>query len=217
MLAALFDLDGVIVDSESSYTVFWESMENRYPTGIPDFAHAIKGTNLQCILSNYADSGVREDIVKRLHDFEQDMEYPLYDDVLDFLDMLGEKGIGRALVTSSDNSKMECLWRKLPQLRNRFESVVTGSMVTHSKPHPEGYLTAAAALGCIPDDCWVFEDSLQGLKAGLDSGATVIALTTTNSYQAVAPLSHLVIDGWTGFSLEMMLSVREHRLRKGDD
>lgn len=48
--AALFDLDGVIIDSEKLYTVFWNDIEQMYPTGIPDYAVAIKGTTLPEIL-----------------------------------------------------------------------------------------------------------------------------------------------------------------------
>lgn len=207
MPAVLFDLDGVIVDSEGTYTEFWSSIDKLYPTGIPDFAIAIKGTNLSKILSNYHNQEVRDDIVRRLHAFEAEMDYPLIPGAAEFLEALAAKSIKSALVTSSDNAKMDCLFRKLPWLRDAFGAIVTGSMVTRSKPDPEGYILGASMLGIDPSECYVFEDSLQGLRAGRASGAKVIALATTNPHEAVAPLADMVIDTFVGFGIDDMLSI----------
>lgn len=209
MAAILFDLDGVIIDTEGAYTLFWDSIEKIYPTGISDFAHAIKGTNLNKILSNYDSEDVRNDIVNRLDLFEADMDFPVYDAITDFLDSLSDVGIRRALVTSSADSKMAQVYQKLPWLRSRFDVIVTGSMVTHSKPDPEGYLTAARLLGEDPSRCVVAEDSIQGLQAGRAAGAKVIGLTTTNSRKAVEPLADEVLDSWTGYSVERLLALLE--------
>ena len=187
--AALFDLDGVIVDSEGLYTIFWNSIEQIYPTGIPDFAHAIKGTTIGKILSNYPSDQIRDDILDRLHRYErEEMAYTVYPGVLDFVRGLRDCGISTAIVTSSDDVKMGYLFKQLPQLRYMFDIVITGTMVSRSKPDPEGYLLAASRLGCDPADCWVFEDSLQGLEAGRRAGARVVALATTNPHSRIAPL-----------------------------
>ena len=209
MAAILFDLDGVIIDTEGAYTLFWDSIEKIYPTGISDFAHAIKGTNLNKILLNYDSEDVRNDIVNRLDLFEADMDFPVYDAITDFLDSLSDAGIRCALVTSSADSKMAQVYQKLPWLRSRFDVIVTGSMVTHSKPDPEGYLTAARLLGEDPSRCVVAEDSIQGLQAGRAAGAKVIGLTTTNSRKAVEPLADEVLDSWTGYSVERLLALLE--------
>lgn len=151
--AALFDLDGVIIDSEGLYTIFWQSIENLYPTGIPDFAHAIKGTTISRILEHYPEQQVRDDILRRLHRYERSgMRFEMYDGVADFLASLRGAGVATAIVTSSDDVKMGYLFARLPELRGMVDTVVTGSMVSRSKPDPEGYLTAAAALGCSPGD-----------------------------------------------------------------
>lgn len=202
--AALFDFDGVIVDSESQYTVFWQLMEQVYPTGIPDYAHAIKGTNLESILRHYHSAEIRADIVDRLHRYEADMEYPVYDGVTTLLDELWSRGVGRAIVTSSDDYKMGLVFNKLPWLRDSVDVIIDGTMVTHGKPHPEGYLKAAAALGCEPCNCVVFEDSIQGLQAGRASGAAVVALATTNPPAAVGPLADMTLDSISGFSADML-------------
>ena len=58
----LFDLDGVLLDSEGQYTIFWERIGNEYPTGIDNFATVIKGTNLAKILSHFESDDVRHRI-----------------------------------------------------------------------------------------------------------------------------------------------------------
>ena len=62
-----------------------------------------------------------------------------------------------------------------------FEIIINDTMVKHSKPHPEIYLKAIETLGLKPEECLVFEDSKSGIKAGLDSGAKVIAIESSLS------------------------------------
>lgn len=205
--AALFDFDGVIVDSESQYSRFWSGMEDIYPTGIENFASAIKGTNLKSILAYYDNDEVREDIVSRLHGFEAEMPYPVYPGVRELLVSLRRAGIGCAIVTSSDAYKMSLVYRQLPWLRDDVDFIVDGTMVSHGKPDPEGYLRAAAALGCEPCRCVVFEDSLQGLAAGRAAGAKVVGVATTNRRDAVGELADVVVDSAAEVTLEMFLTL----------
>lgn len=205
---ALFDLDGVIVDSESQYTVFWDGIEKMYPTGIPDYAVAIKGTTLEKILNNYPDQAVRDDIVQRLNKFqEEDMDYPIYPGVETFLEELKRRGIPAAVVTSSDHRKMDVVYARHPRLKDYFEVIIDGSMVTRSKPDPQGYLLAASRIGRDPRHCFVFEDSLQGLKAGRASGAAVIGLATTYPAELLTDKADKIISGFEGFSVDSMLAV----------
>ncbi len=206
--AALMDLDGVIIDSEGLYTDFWSGIDRIYPTGVADFALVIKGTTLTDILSTYFPrEDVQADIKSRLYRYEAEMPFPVYPGVEAFLDSLRAAGIGSAVVTSSDDAKMANLWRRLPWLRDRFDTIVTGSDVTLSKPHPQGYLLAAERLGCRAEDCYVFEDSFQGLEAGCASGARVVALATSNPRPALAGKADAVIDGFEGFTASDMLAI----------
>jgi len=205
MLAALFDLDGVLVDSESTYTRFWENIEQIYPTGIPNYALAIKGTNLAKILAHYPSQQVRDDIVARIDRFELTMDYPLFDGATRLLDELRAHDIPTAIVTSSSVTKMESLFAKLPQLRDMVDTIVTGSDVSQSKPDPEGYLLAAARLDVDPRQCVVFEDSLQGIEAGRRSGAKVVGIATTNPREALAGRVDWLVDNVAQINVEMLL------------
>lgn len=176
---ALFDLDGVLVDSESQYTIFWDDIERRFPTGIPNYAVAIKGRTLTSILGYYPTEDVRKQVVDELYKFESTMPYPLMKGVRELLDSMRSEGWATAIVTSSDSVKMQRLFQATPELKGYFDVIVDGSMVTRSKPDPQGYLMAAEAIGIDPADCFVFEDSLQGVAAGRASGSTVVGLATT--------------------------------------
>ena len=187
--AILFDLDGVLIDSEGLYTGFWEKTEALYPTGIPNFARAIKGTNLDSIMQLFKPEE-RDDIMARILDFDSHLEYPMFDGTLDLLDRLAALNIPAALVTSSNPEKMDQLSRQYPDFLARFATVINGSMVNRGKPDPEGYLLAATKLGKKPADCVVVEDSLQGIRAGRAAGCEVWALTTTLPAATVTPEAH---------------------------
>lgn len=178
--AALFDLDGVLIDSERVYTVFWDNIEKKYPTGIPDFANAIKGSTLNRIMDLYTDQKVKEDVLDLLKEQERTMQFDIFDGVVDFLEDLKAHDIPCAIVTSSNERKMEKLFHQHPKFKDYFKVIITDRQVTRSKPDPQGYLLAATQLNCDPTDCYVFEDSYFGLEAGRRSGAKVVALSTTN-------------------------------------
>lgn len=196
MKAALFDLDGVIVDSEGSYTKFWTTIAHEY--GFKStFAYDIKGTTLTDILNlNFDTIEIRNNIKKRICDYELTMEYPVFNGVVQFLDYIRAHGFKTAIVTSSDDTKMSYVRAQHPDLVRRFDTIITGSMVKKSKPDPEGYLLAARKLNIPIKDCYVFEDSYQGLEAGIRSGATVIALATTNPREELKKRTSIVIDSF---------------------
>ena len=75
---ALFDLDGVLIDSEGIYTEFWQSIDDEFHTGVDNFALAIKGTTLDNILSTYFSQEDYPEILRRLKMQEQEMVYRLF-------------------------------------------------------------------------------------------------------------------------------------------
>lgn len=201
--AALFDLDGVLIDTEGGYTGFWNRKAAEF--GKPStFAYDIKGSTLTTILNTHFPKELHRDLVKAIHMFEEEMPYLLFPGVMDFIDSLALGGIPMAIVTSSDDKKMEALEQRLPGLTAKMNVIVNGSQVTNSKPHPEGYLTAASKLGVDPRQCMVFEDSLQGLEAGRRAGSRVIGLATTNSIDKVKPLCDIVLTSWKGVTPQQL-------------
>lgn len=178
--AYLFDLDGVVIDSERQYTEIWQEIERHYPTGVENFAMRIKGTTLDDILSHYfPQPDVRKGVEKMLYRLEGEMVYRYRPGSKQFLDKLKANKIPMALVTSSNSDKMKHLYRDIPEIAAYFDTIILGDMVSNSKPDPEGYLKVAEFLGVDPKDCVVVEDSLQGIHAGKNAGAYVIGITGT--------------------------------------
>lgn len=201
----LFDLDGVLVDTESQYSIFWGKMGIEYNTGIPDFAERIKGSNLAAILNTYfPDKSVQDEIVEKLNAFQAAMTYEICPGVKEFISQLKQHNIPTCIVTSSDDKKMEQLFAHQPYFRENFSNIITGDQVTNSKPHPECFLKGAQKIGVDIKDCLIFEDSMQGITAGLASGAKVIALSTTCSIEQISTLTNVIIPGFKDFSLDVI-------------
>lgn len=196
-IAALFDLDGVLIDSESIYTVFWNRMNELFPTGIDNFSYVIKGTTLPQILDRYfPDPKVQAELRVYLKKQEAEMVYRIFPGVEGFLKALKEKDIPTAIVTSSNDAKMKVLFDSLPGFRDYFDVVVTDTDVTRSKPDPQGYMLAAERLGVPSEYCVVFEDSRAGLEAGRRAGGKVVAVATTLTHEDIAGCGDIVIDSF---------------------
>ena len=203
----LFDLDGVLLDSEGQYSIFWEQMDREYPTGVDNFASYIKGFHLTRILSYFATDEVREQVLNDLLAFERNMRFEFFPGALDFVKRLRAAGIPMAVVTSSDRKKMQALYEQHPEFPTLFDQIITGDMVTKAKPDPECFLMGARQLGMDIKDCIVIEDSRNGLLAGRDSGAMVIGIPTTLSVETVSQLSDLTVDAVGLLSVEQILNM----------
>ena len=208
-IAALFDFDGVVVDTEPQYTLFWDEKGKKFHPEIPDFGHHIKGQTLIQIYKQYfrQPEGLQDEITRQLLDYELTMHFEYIDGVVDFMKELREKGVKLAIVTSSNDAKMANAYREHPELKSMVDYIVTADRVTHSKPHPECFLLGAEMLGVEKDNCIVFEDSFHGIEAGNRAGMKVIGLATTNSAEAIADKCALVIPDFTDLSVEKMMGV----------
>ena len=171
--------------------------------GLKDFGITIKGQTLKQILGQYvSDENVAGQIVEELDRFESEMEFGFIPGAWEFLKKVKEAGIPSAIVTSSNDKKMEKLYARNPEFKSMVNAVLTSEHFSKSKPDPECFLKGMEVLGSIPSDTIVFEDSIHGLNAGKASGATVIGLATTNSREDIAPLCDTVIDNFEGVSLK---------------
>lgn len=204
-IGCLFDLDGVLIDSERLYTKIWEAIEQQWPTGIDNFAYKIKGTTLEDILDRYfPDLAVRAKVVKELYRLEGMMVYGPLPGAVELLDELHRRDIPIALVTSSNKLKMEHLWIDMPGFKEKFDVIITGDEVSHSKPDPEGYIKAAIRLGVDPRRCAVFEDSLQGVRAGRAAGSFVVGVEGTLRAEDIAPFSDIIVKGVANVDIDKL-------------
>lgn len=201
---ALFDFDGVVVDTEPIYDIFWNEAGKRYGLGIDNFAAVIKGTTLPYIMDKYfsdRSEEFRQMVIKESTEYESTMPLPAMPGSMEFLHMLKDKGVQIGLVTSSDDTKVARAF-KLHHLENMFDTVVTADRITKGKPDPMCYLLAASDLGVSPADCLVFEDSFAGIQAGTDAGMRVIGLSTTNPVESLKDKVYEVIPNFEKITYE---------------
>lgn len=190
----LFDLDGVLIDSEKEYTRIWQEIDKAFPTGKENFPLLIKGQTLPKILNENFPMELRDKVNDMLHNLENRMSYSYCPGAEDFLDFLLDNNAKVAVVTSSDDKKMAHLYAEIPDFKSRISLIVDSSKIKNSKPHPEGYLLAASLLGVNIEDCIVFEDSVQGVMAGKASGARVVGIVGTKTREELEPFCNVVVN-----------------------
>jgi len=183
--AVIFDLDGVLVDSEPLHVKAWKVLFER--EGIraceEEFAMGVGMADTEWISLILA--------ARRRHDDPQwwrraknevfreilIREVRPFPGALDLIERLrGEFRLGVA--SNSVRETVETALRVLG-VRERFEAVVGAEDLTNYKPHPEAYLKAAGALGVAPPRCTVVEDSTLGVQAAKAAGMRCVAITTT--------------------------------------
>lgn len=201
--ACLFDLDGVVFDTEPLYTLFWRNLDKRLRPNIENFEHIIKGQTLVQIYDKYfaGEEKKQEEITAFVNEYEQNMSFNYITGFEDFVKDVRSKGIKTAVVTSSNLEKMQNVYNKHPEFKGYFDEILTSEDFEESKPSPDCYLKAAARFGLSPKECIVFEDSFNGLRSGIASGARVIGLATTNSMAEIEPYTKEVISNYDGFTL----------------
>ncbi len=201
--AALFDLDGVILDTEPQYTFFWNEQGRKYLNRV-NLGLEIKGMSLHFILQNYFgdDPKTRKQIKNDLDNFERSMNLEFIPGIQDFLLKLKSRKIKTAVVTSSSERKMENVYKKIPGFKNLFDKIFTAEDYPKSKPAPDCYIAGAAYFKTLPEETLVFEDSVNGLISGRDSGMILVGLATTNPPETVRKYTSIVIKNFVDLSLE---------------
>ncbi len=212
--AVVFDMDGVLLDSEPlHHTVLDEVLAAEGRSLTFDEYRPYIGTTLEYtwndIIRRFRLTGPVEDYILRYDEgiLESYRRHSvLAPGVRRLLDLLTERGIRRAVASSSRTAWVEAALETLG-IRRDFELIVTGDMVTHSKPDPEIYLLAAERLGVDPRRCLAIEDSPKGAASANAAGMTVIGVRT--AYTAHLPLegAAVVLDSLEQVTPELLVSV----------
>lgn len=199
MKAALFDLDGVVFDTEPQYTVFWGKQCREFHPEHPGLEHEIKGQTLVQIYDAWFSGPLQPKqslITERLNVYERQMSYDYVEGFRPFVESLRRQGVKTALVTSSNRQKMQAVYQSHPEFSQLFDAILTSEDFERSKPDPDCYLKAANLLGTSIEDCVVFEDSFNGIKSGRAAGMRVVGLATTNSADSIRPLCDQVVSDY---------------------
>jgi len=208
--AVLFDMDGVIVDSNPYHKVALKEfcLKHGHDLTEDDLRTRIYGrTNRGWITGLFGD--IPEALLKQYADEKEALYRKLYDQdirpvngLVEFLDLLDQHGIARAIGTSAPRDNVDFTLGRTG-LSKYFEVILDESFVNRGKPDPEIYLRSAAALGYEPARCFVVEDSMAGVASGLAAGALVVAITTTHAREEFDH-AHLVIDDFTQLNPDLL-------------
>ncbi len=179
----LFDMDGLMFDTESVYTIYWkETVAERGFVMADDMVGLLRGTTKQRHLELFAawfgmDEQTGSAIIEACHERTaahiDRHPVPYKDGLLKLLDELNKRGIPAAVATATRRARTEELLTRAG-IRDCFAATVCGDEVTKGKPDPEVFLRAAAAIGIPPTDCLVLEDSHNGIRAAKAAGAIPI-------------------------------------------
>ena len=177
--AVLFDMDGTVFDTEVIYRRCWiQAAEDvGFHEDMELFFERVGGLNMtdMSVLVHrvYGEDTPFEELRERRRFY---LEEELARGVLPFKSgapeifvELKKRGVKIALATSTGR-KMVDRYLKMSGLEGVFDVIMTGETVTHGKPHPEIFLTAAQRLGIAPEHCVVVEDSYHGVRAGHAAG-----------------------------------------------
>ena len=187
--AVLFDMDGVLVDSEAYICQAGMAMfaEKGYPVSAEDFL-PFTGMGENRYLGGVAEKHrIPFDLEKdkaRTYEIYAEMvsgKLSPLDGVHDFIDKCRKQGLKMAVASSADPVKVNINLEEIGLDSKLFQAVVTGLDIEHKKPAPDIFLKAAKLMGADPKHCLVVEDAISGVAAGKAAGARVLALTTAFS------------------------------------
>lgn len=208
-VAALFDLDGVVLDTESQYSRFWDEVGRKYYPDVTNFGNQIKGQTLTQIYDGHFKgmTEVQAEITAQLNVFEKGMDYVYIPGVEGFMNELRRQKVRIAIVTSSNQEKMKQVFAAHPELLKTVDRVLTAEDFARSKPAPDCFLLGANVFETPIENCVVFEDSFHGLAAGRTAGMKVVGLATTNPAHAIEGKCNLVINDFKEFGYAQMIEL----------
>lgn len=181
MRGAIFDMDGLLLDTERVYQENWLETARRFgQTPYPEFPIAVTGTTgeeQRRIIHRYypeVDARVfQEDCISRVYRLLERHCAPEKPGARALLEYFRSQGVKTALASSSSRARVLDNLRQT-DMEDLFDVIVGGEEAERGKPEPDIFLLAAKRLGCLPEECYVFEDSVNGVRAGMAAGCTAV-------------------------------------------
>lgn len=210
-LAFIFDMDGVIIDSNPIHRAAWEAYNLRFGLVTTEaMQESMYGKRNDEIVRHFFGELPEHEVFARGADKEklfremvgEKIESILVPGLRTFLDTY--RTIPMAVASNAEPQNLAFVL-ETAGLRGYFRAVVDGHQAQHPKPHPGIYLQASAALGTAAADCIVFEDSHAGVEAARAAGMRVIGVRTTHVY---LPGTELTIDNFMSGELNQWLAAQ---------
>ena len=184
--ACIFDLDGVIVDTARYHYLAWKRLAKEIGVDLTlEDNERLKGVSRMRSLEIILELGgislseiEKERLANKKNTWFVDYidrmaPEEIFPGVRSMMKGMREQGLKLALASSSKNAKTVI---QLLHIHDEFDAIVDGTMITHTKPHPEIFLMAAEKLGVEPSSCVVFEDAEAGIEAAIAAGMKCVGV-----------------------------------------
>ena len=199
---AIFDMDGVLIDTEKLYLRFWKEaaaefgydMRDEHVFAVRSMARKYSIPKLKSLLGDdFPTEEVRSRRTELMNEYISKSGIETKKGLFRLLNHLRDTGIKIAVATATQRERTLSYLSRISALEF-FDAVICGDMVNTGKPAPDIYLTAAAGLGLPPESCAAFEDSPNGLMAAHSAGCfTVMVPDLTQPDDTVLPYIDMVI------------------------
>lgn len=215
-IAIIFDMDGVIVDNHLFHMKAWMKFFSDHGIHMSEqeYKQQINGRPLAEIIPTYFGKGFTPEKSRQFGEEKEAAYRDIYKEdivptpgLVDFLNLLEEKNIPKAIATSAPPANVEFTLESTG-LKKYFPTITDDTMVTKGKPDPEVYLKSADQLGMPPDRCIVFEDAILGIQAGKNAGMKVVGVATTHLREELENTDY-IIDNFVGLTLEELIDKLE--------
>jgi beta-phosphoglucomutase family hydrolase len=208
--ALIFDMDGVLIDSNSVHRLTWEQYNRRHGMETTEaMQQRMYGKRNDELIRDFygghltdrevfAHGAAKEALYREV--MRPRIRSSLVPGVVEFLDR--HRNLPMAVATNAERANLDFVLDE-GGLRSYFRVLIDGHQVAKPKPDPEIYLRAAQLLGTDPEFCVVFEDSYAGVRAGVGAGMRVVGVNTTHDDLPGASFS---VRDFNDSSLEPWLS-----------
>lgn len=181
MRGAIFDMDGLLLDTERLYQESWVEMAREFGQAPdPAFPSAVSGTSgegMREVIRQYYPAvdpyAFQAGCIARVGRILDEQGPLVKPGARELLEYFRQRGIRTALASSTGRERILSNLRAA-KLDRFFDAVVSGQQVERGKPEPDIFLLAASELGCPPEECYVFEDSVNGVRAGMAAGCVTV-------------------------------------------
>lgn len=211
--AVIFDMDGVIVDSEPIHKKAYQMMFREFDLKVSDDLYAsFTGMATLPICKKLCEvfslDNDPQDLVNRKRVyfkelFDQGEILHLIDGVLDLIQHYYQNGIVLVLASSASMANINSIFAKF-ELNSYFKAKISGAELKASKPHPEIFEIAAEHSGCKKEECMVIEDATNGIKAAKAAGLFCIAYDGNTSKKQDFSEADVVIQNFDTIRLEKL-------------
>ena len=209
--AVIFDMDGVIADTEPLHTLAYVEAFRTFGIHISEKQYRRTITEEgKTIVSWFVELGGRLEDITELYRRKDHLYFPLVRErgsprpgLLDLLSGLTDAGVPCAVATSARRVNAEFIL-ELFDLRHFFSVILGLEDVTHAKPHPEVFLQALAYLAAEPHRTVVLEDAPKGVRAAIEAGLPVVAVPTSWTRHCCFDGSSLVVDSLEELSVSRL-------------